>query len=157
MEVGRKITKYNVSLTDKDIDILIECLQKSKLDNFRHQNHAESLLEEFIKIFLDDNRDKYINRYLSEVEMFLEHNYKLDSDQVVSMAEQTKERINDDYKYVFHYDSEDWAKRLVEGYECDSDDRDYEAEIIADVMRKPSDKVIERNKRCSKLLKKLRS
>lgn len=38
----------------------------------------------------------------------------------------------------------------------DNDDRDYEAEIIADVMRKPSPKAIERNKKAQELLRKLR-
>ena len=94
MKVGRKVVNYDVTLTDKDINILIECIQRAKLDNFRHQNHAEALLEGFVKIFLDDNYEKYVNRYL-----------ELD--------------IKDDKNYVFHFDPIDWAERLFET-ECNN-------------------------------------
>jgi len=114
MKVGHKITYYDVTLTDKDINILIECIQKAKLDNCRHQNHAEALLEGFVKIFLDDNYEKYVNGYLNEVGIYLKNNHKIEDNKIEKLIIKTREEIEDDKNYVFHYDSEDWAERLFE-------------------------------------------
>jgi len=114
MKVGHKVTNYNITLTDKDIAILIECIQKAKLDSFRYQNHADALLEEFVKIFLDDNYEKYVGKYLELVEIYLKHNHKIEDDKIEIMIEKTREEIEDDKNYVFHYDPVDWAVRLFE-------------------------------------------
>lgn len=107
MKVGYSVTNYDVTLTDKDIEVLIECIQKVKLDNYRHTNHAEAMLEEFVGIFLDENKEKYVNRYLELVGRYLEHGHKIKPDQVAIMLDKTKEKIENDYNYVFHYDPED--------------------------------------------------
>jgi len=172
MKVGRKVTNYDIALNDKDIAILIECIQKAKLDNCRHQNHAEALLEGFIKIFLDDNYEKYVNRYLELVGICLKHNHKIEDGKIEKLIEKTREDIKDDKNYVFHFDPIDWAKRLVDRFEQQSNDGDvpirlsldretvaegeYADKIREELLRKPSDKVIARNKRASELLKKLR-
>jgi len=114
MKVGRKVTYYDVTLTDKDITILIECIQRAKLDNFRHQNHAEALLEGFIKIFLDDNYEKYVGNYLELVGTYLKHNHKIEDNKIEMLLNKTREEIEDDKNYVFHYDPVDWASRLFE-------------------------------------------
>jgi len=119
MKVGRKVTNYDMTLNDKDITILIECIQKAKLDNCRHMNHAEALLEGFIKIFLDDNYEKYVNRYLELVGIYLKHNHKIEDDKIEKLIEKTREEIEDDKNYVFHYDPEDYASRLFET-ECNN-------------------------------------
>jgi len=119
MKIGRKITNYDMTLTDKDIEILIECIQKCKLDNFRHTNHAESLLEGFVGIFLDENYDKYVNRYLELVGIYLEHNHKVEDGKIEKLLNKTREEIEDDKNYVFHYDPEDWSKKLFET-ECNN-------------------------------------
>ena len=155
MNVKKKVVRYDLSITDKDITILIECIRKSKLENCRHTLHAESLLDSFVGMFLDENKEKYINRYLELVGRYWEYEHNIELDRIEMMLNFTRDRINDDHNYVFHYDSKDWAIRLVNGFEC-SDDKDYEAEIIADVMKKPSDKAIQRNKNAQELLRKLR-
>ena len=114
MKVGRKVTNYDITLNDKDIAILIECIQKAKLDNCRHQNHAESLLEGFVKIFLDDNYEKYVGRYLELVGMYLKHNLMIEDNKIEMLLNKTREEIEDDKNYVFHYDPVDWASRLFE-------------------------------------------
>ena len=119
MKVGRKVTNYDIALNNKDIAILIECIQKAKLDNFRHQNHAESLLEGFVKIFLDDNCEKYVGRYLELVGIYLKHNHKIEDNKIEMLLNKTREEIEDDKNYVFHYDPEDWAERLFET-ECNN-------------------------------------
>jgi len=119
MKIGRKITNYDMTLTDKDIEILIECIQKCKLDNFRHMNHAEALLEEFVKIFLDDNYEKYVGRYLELVGIYLKHNHKVEDKKIEKLLNKTREEIEDDKNYVFHYDPEDYASRLFET-ECNN-------------------------------------
>jgi len=172
MKVGHKVTNYDITLTDKDIVILIECIQKAKLDNCRHQNHAESLLEGFIKIFLDDNYEKYVGRYLELVGIYLKHNHKIEDGKIKVMVEKTRNQIENDYGYVFHYDPEDWAKKLADSVEQQSNDEDipirlsldrvieaegeYADKIREELLRKPSDKAIERNKRAQELLRKLR-
>jgi hypothetical protein len=102
-----------VTLTDKDIEILIECIRKCKLDNCRHTMHAESLLEDFVEIFLDINKDKYINRYIELVGRYLEHDHKLEPEQIEIMLNKTREEIEDDRNFVFHYEPDDWANKLV--------------------------------------------
>jgi len=124
MKIGRKVTNYDITLTDKDIEILIECIQKCKLDNFRHTNHAEALLEELVGIFLDENYDKYVSRYLELVGIYLKHNHKIEDGKIEILLNKTREKIENDYVYVFHYDSEDWAKRLADGFEQQSNDED---------------------------------
>jgi len=173
MEVGRKVTNYDITLSDKDIEILIECIQKVKLNNCRHQNHAEALLEGFIKIFLDDNKEKFVGRYLELVGIYLKHNHKVEDDKIEKLIIKTREEIEDDKNYVFHFDPVDWANRLANGFEQQSNDEDepirlsldrvtevygeYADKIREELLRKPSDKAIERNKRAQDLLKKLRS
>ena len=172
MKVGRKVTNYDITLNDKDIAILIECIQKAKLDNFRHQNHADALLEEFVKIFLDDNYEKYVGRYLELVGIYLKHNHKIEDNKIEKLIIKTKEDIKDDKNYVFHFDPVDWAKRLADGFEQQSNDGDapirlsldretvaegeYADKIREELLRKPSVGAIERNKRAQELLKKLR-
>jgi len=119
MKVGHKVTNYDITLTDKDIAILIECIQKAKLDNFRHQNHAESLLEDFVGIFLDENYEKYVGRYLELVGIYLKYNHKIEDDKIEKLIEKTREEIEDDKNYVFHYDPEDYASSLFET-ECNN-------------------------------------
>jgi len=163
MKVGRKVTNYDITLTDKDINILIECIQRAKLDNFRHQNHAEALLEGFIKIFLDDNYEKYVGNYLELVEIYLKHNHKIEDNKIEMLLNKTREDIKDDKNYVFHFDPVDWAERLVR-MKLDTMklekatvvEGEYADKIREELLRKPSDKAIERNKRASELLKKLR-
>ena len=113
MKVGRKVTNYDITLNDKDITILIKCIQKAKLDNIRHQNHAEALLEGFVKIFLDDNYEKYVGRYLELVGIYLKHNHKIEDNKIKVLLNKTREDIKDDKNYVFHFDPVDWAGRLV--------------------------------------------
>jgi len=172
MKVGRKVTNYDITLTDKDITVLIECIQKAKLDNIRHQNHAEALLEGFVKIFLDDNYEKYVGRYLELVGIYLKYNHKIEDNKIEILLKKTREDIKDDKNYVFHYDPEDWSNRLANGFEQQSNDEDepirlsldrvtevygeYADKIREELLRKPSDKAIERNKRSQELLRKLR-
>lgn len=115
MRIGHKVTNYDLSLTDKDINVLIECIRKSKLSDCRDQVHAWELLDQFVEIFLDDNKEKYVDRYLDEVEMYLKHNHKIESDKIVKMLEKTREMIEDENECVFKFDSEDWADCLVRG------------------------------------------
>jgi len=119
MKVGHKVTNYDITLNDKDIAILIECIQKAKLDNCRHMNHAESLLEGFVKIFLDDNYEKYVGKYLELVEIYLKHNHKIEDGKIERLLNKTREDIKDDKNYVFHFDPVDWAECLFET-ECNN-------------------------------------
>ena len=89
MKVGRKVTNYDITLNDKDITILIECIQKAKLDNFRHQNYADALLEGFVKIFLDDNYEKYVDRYLELVEIYLKKDHKIEDNKIEMLLNKT--------------------------------------------------------------------
>jgi len=94
MNVKKKTITFDLSITDKELKIIMTCLKGVKLDKFddcRDWSLACDLFDEFQELFDDDK----------------------------------------DYK-------------------------DYEAEIIADVMKKPSDKAIERNKNAQELLRKLR-
>ena len=162
MKVGHKVTNYDLNLTDKDISILIECIQKAKLDNYRHQNHAEALLEGFVKIFLDDNYEKYVGRYLELVGIYLKHNHKLEDNKIEMLLSKTREEIEDDKNYVFHYDPVDWASRLVKNSGINTRDNEtivegkFADEIRKELLKKPSARAIARNKRASELLDKLR-
>jgi len=119
MEVGQKVTNYDITLSDKDITVLIECIQKAKLENCRHTMHAEALLEELVGIFLDKNYEKYVNRYLELVGIYLKHNHKIEDNKIEKLIIKTREEIEDDKNYVFHYDPEDWSKKLFET-ECNN-------------------------------------
>ncbi len=175
MQVGRRIIKYDLSLTDKDIDILIECIRKSRLSDCRDQMQAWNLLDGFVQIFLDDNREKYINTYLTEVEMFLKHNHKIDDGLIIKMLEKTRECIDDNSEDVFHFDSEDWADRLVRSNvkvmakkfeesivnqeDCINSEMNYRQQMIDSVFNISEEgrqRAIQRNKRCSELLGQLR-
>jgi len=163
MKVGHKVTNYDLNLTDKDISILIECIQKAKLDNYRHQNHAEALLQGFIKIFLDDNYEKYVDRYLELVGIYLKHNHKIEDNKIEMLLNKTREEIKDDKNYVFHFDPVDWAERLVKNSGINTRDNEtivkgkFADEIRKELLKKPSAGAIARNKRASELLDKLRS
>ena len=91
MNVKKKTITFDLSITDKELKVLMTCLKGVKLDKF------------------DDCRD-----------------WSLACD------------LFDEFQELF------------------DDDKDYEAEIIVDVLRKPSDKAIEINKNAQELLRKLR-
>ena len=162
MKVGRKVTNYDITLNDKDIAILIECIQKAKLVNCRHQNHADALLEGFVKIFLDDNCEKYVSKYLELVGIYLKHNHKIEDNKIEMLLNKTREEIEDDKNYVFHYDPVDWAEHLVKNSGVNTRDNEtivegkFADEIRKELLKKPSAGAIARSKRASELLDKLR-
>ena len=168
MKVGRTIKNYDLTLTDKDINILIECIQDCKLDNFRHQNHAEGLLDQFVNIFLEENHEKYVRNYLEEVELYLK-DYGINTDMIEIMIRKTKEYIENDPKYVFHHNAKTWAKMTAEINGIDTEESfgivnrativygEYAKDIIDEVMNtKPSESALKRNKDAQELLKRLR-
>lgn len=168
MKVGRTIKNYDLTLTDKDINILIECIQNCKLDNFRHQNHAEDLAEQFVNIFLDENHEKYVRNYLEEVELHLK-DYGIEDDMIEIMIRKTKEYIENDPKYVFHHNAKTWAKMVAEINGIDTEEvygengffgivtGKYADKIREELLKPVSQSAIQRNKDAQELLKKLRS
>lgn len=114
MQVGRTHKKYDVTLTEKDVEILIECIQKAKMENYRNVMYSQGLLDDFVGIFLDENKENYVNRYIELVGIYLKSNHEVEPDKIVELQNKTREKLEDERNFVFHYDPEDWAKRLFE-------------------------------------------
>lgn len=112
MRLENKVTYFDLKFIDKEVKILIECIRKSKLKDCRDQVRAWEMLEEFIGLL--DRNDKYEEKYIEEVGLYLGKKHKIDDDTIEIMLDRLRLQIEEDPVYVFHYDSEDYADFMFE-------------------------------------------
>jgi len=117
----------------------------------------------------------YDEFFLNEVGMYLEVKHKIEPDNIVLMLNKLKRQINNDPEYVYHYNSEYWADYIAEASSLGKESPDveidpdnfllknetiiegkYAEDIRQEMMRKPTESALERNRKASELLHKLR-